>query len=501
MPMITEPRIDLDGSHVIPVTGIHRPGGVPNEESTGEIRWSRRDGITFRFQDSLTSSTDFPDNTDVRSRGAGSVGPMSFAPEWHAKTSDGSAVQVYASSSEITTTQTSQWSALSGGSLGYSNRVEGTACYIEVVLHRDNPLAFWHDTPPSHRLYSPGWNLQEWPVQDPIEFKIQKVTHKRTRCSLQLGGPGNRRLFPAFGQLNSPPGIWLTYHPVELANPFWFPESCDRFRGLMSILLGKHIPFVWRDSPLSDDRLKRLYYGWIKGVDRAPPDTLLVPLYGLVDSFTHGKEVTDRFDKLDQRFAELREIFNPEWVLSPVWTAAEDFVDNKLALACVALERLASAYHIFVRPTGRYASQPALLEAKQHKALLSALKKVLDQFADSENLTTNTSSILGNKINNLIQPTNIDRLRMVFEELGIPLGKVERNVINQRNHCLHGNPSLKDGQHDEELQRYDILRTLIGRAILHLLDYDGPYIDYSARPESGNFPICICSPPLKQTQT
>jgi hypothetical protein len=264
----------------------------------------------------------------------------------------------------------------------------------------------------------------------------------------------------------------------------------------MSILLGKRIPFVWRDTPLSDDRLKRLYYGWIKGVDHAHPDTLLVPLYGSVDSFTHGKEVAERFDKLDQRFADLRKTFNPEWVLSPLWTAAEDFVDNKLAFACVALERLASAYHKFFRPT-----QTALVDSNQKKALLSALRKVLSQVADSEKLTTDTSKILSDRINDLFKPPNANRLCMVFEELGIPLGKVERNVINQRNHCLHGNPSLKDEQHDDELRRYDLLRTLIGRAILHLLDYDGPYIDYSARPESGNFPICTCSPPPKRAQS
>ena len=500
MPTLTDPRIDPDGSHVIPLTGIHRPGGAPNEYSTGEIRWSRRDGITFWFQTPLTTSSDIPE-TDSSNRGAGSVQSFTFEPDWLAKTADGFDVRIRTSSSEITWNDTSYWGVFTGSGSESSKRIEGSASSVELTLHRDNPLAFWYDTPLGHRLYSPGWGLREWPVHEPIEFKIQKLTHTRTRCSLQLDGPGNRRLFAAFGELNRPLGTWLTYHPDEKANPFRFPESCDRFRGLMSILLGRRIPFVWRDTPLSNDRLKRLYYGWIKGVDHAHPDTLLVPLYGSVDSFTHGKEVAERFDKLDQRFADLRETFNPEWVLSPLWTAAEDFVDNKLALACVALERLASAYHKFVRPTGRYASQPALMDSNQKKALLSALRKVLSQVADSEKLTIDTSKILDDRFNDLFKPTNADRLRMVFEELGIPLGKVERDVIKKRNLCMHGNPSLKDGQHDEELRHFDILRTLIGRAILHLLDYDGPYIDYSARPVSGNFPICICSPPPKQAQT
>ena len=124
--------------------------------------------------------------------------------------------------------------------------------------------------------------------------------------------------------------------------------------------------------------------------------------------------------------------------------------------------------------------------------------------ANSENLTKNAVRILGIKIDNLCKPTNADKLSMVFEELGIALGDLENQVISNRNRSLHGKKMLKNGsdtqQCDEETQRYDILRTLIGRALLHMLGYEGPYVDYGARPETGNFPIQFSAPPRKMSQ-
>jgi hypothetical protein len=41
----------------------------------------------------------------------------------------------------------------------------------------------------------------------------------------------------------------------------------------------------------------------------------------------------------------------------------------------------------------------------------------------------------------------------------------------------------------EAVLRFDTMRTLINRALLTILGSSGPYIDYSARPEKGNFPM------------
>jgi hypothetical protein len=268
---------------------------------------------------------------------------------------------------------------------------------------------------------------------------------------------------------------------------------------LISILLGRHTPFVWRDTPVSEVALNRLYYGWHQGADVEHPGTQLVPITGTVEALNYGKEVAARLPALAAQYTQLRGLFDPEWVVSPLWTAPEEFMDNQLALACVVLERLASAYQYSVRPTGRFPKPTALMKPEQQAKLLKEMRAVLKEVADAETLTADAVNVVGKRIDSLFQPTNNERLLMVFEELGIPLGEAERGAVRNRNLSMHGRATLKDSkdtsQCDEELRRFDILRTLIGRAMLHLLAYAGPYVDYAARPNSGNFPICYCSPP------
>lgn len=499
---ITAPRLDPDGTHIIPVTGIHRPGGTPNEDSVGEIRWSRRDGVTFWFQAPLTSASVFGAGRPKQSGGAGSVSALSFEPEWLARVEDGSAVCIYATNERTTTNATTGWDVHRGGRAESSQRVEGAAGYVEVGLHRDSPLAFWHETPVMPRLYSPGWTMRGWPEEEPYEYEIGGTTFSTTKRSLPLGGACNRRLIAAAGRnttLGGPGGVWLTYDANGDAKPFWFPDSCERVRSLMSVLLSRHVAFVWRDTPTAADRLSRLYFGWHKGVDTDHPRSQLVPVYGSIASLTHGHEVTERLVGLDAQFAELSARFDLGWIMSSLWTAEEDFVDNQLALACVALERLSAAYQDHIVPTGLYSKKVAIMSAKQRKAVLRRLRAAMKEISATEGLTPDATSIVGTRIDNLFQPTNNDRLVMVFEELGIPLNESERAVIENRNRSLHGQKTLADGgdtaQCDAELQRYDTLRTLIGRAILHLLGYDAHYIDYSARPERGNFPLRLTTLP------
>ncbi len=155
MAEITAPRIDPDGTHVIPVRMIHKPGEIPNENSSGELRWNRREGLTFRFQTLLTSLFDFPDDSVQASGGAGAVSAISMKPEWHAETSDRSPVRLYATAPKTSTSTTSSWSVEKGSAVASSKTVEGTACYAEVGLHRDNPIAYWYETLPGPRLFSP----------------------------------------------------------------------------------------------------------------------------------------------------------------------------------------------------------------------------------------------------------------------------------------------------------------------------------------------------------
>ena len=217
--------IQPDGTHVIPVRRIYRPGETPNEHSSGDVRWSRRDGLTFRFQTLLTSFFDFP--TEPFTGGAGVVRAVSMEQEWYAETADGSPVRLYATSYRASTSMTTRSIEKGSGAVS-SKQVQGTACYAEVGFHRDSPLAYWHETPPGPRLYSPGWEIGNWGVRDQYEYKINDTIYKGTRRAFPLGTSDNRVFVAAPDRENGLKGIWLTYQQHEQANPFWFPEACDR---------------------------------------------------------------------------------------------------------------------------------------------------------------------------------------------------------------------------------------------------------------------------------
>lgn len=107
---------------------------------------------------------------------------------------------------------------------------------------------------------------------------------------------------------------------------------------------------------------------------------------------------------------------------------------------------------------------------------------MIQELKESLQLSKETVDFLVNKkINNIHTPPNADNLKEVFAFLGIMLASAEKKALDNRNLTLHGNQTMKGISVEEvaaETRQFDILRTLINKATLRLLDYDGPYMDY-----------------------
>ena len=178
-------------------------------------------------------------------------------------------------------------------------------------------------------------------------------------------------------------------------------------------------------------------------------------------------------------------------------------MDDQLSLACVSLERLSTAYDNWRKTDEADSKQKPLLTPDQQEAIAKATKPVVADAASKLGLKNDVVLILNKKIDNFHQTTNADKLSQVFMELGIDLTDAERKVLKDRNRCLHGRSNLTDANDtqaiDDEVRRFDLLRTLLYRAVLSILNYDGPYVDYGARPERGNFPIRVLSPRVAET--
>jgi hypothetical protein len=70
-----------------------------------------------------------------------------------------------------------------------------------------------------------------------------------------------------------------------------------------------------------------------------------------------------------------------------------------------------------------------------------------------------------------------ERFEVFLEELGLPIDKGERAVIQARNITAHGGRSSRPPQ--DSLWVAAGYRTLLNRAILKALGYAGQYVDYS----------------------
>lgn len=75
-----------------------------------------------------------------------------------------------------------------------------------------------------------------------------------------------------------------------------------------------------------------------------------------------------------------------------------------------------------------------------------------------------------------------ERFDFFFDEIGLSIGNVERRAIQARNAMAHGGAS--EGRLQALLDQERAYSTMLNRAILKIVGWEGEYLDYSARVES-----------------
>lgn len=107
------------------------------------------------------------------------------------------------------------------------------------------------------------------------------------------------------------------------------------------------------------------------------------------------------------------------------------------------------------------------------------IKKDLLAIFNNSKLTKEAKQFGINKINNLNQPTNKDKLTLPFKEIGYELNLNEIKVINDRNLFLHGNLNVKDGENEIDKLFYTsiMLHRLCCTLILKMCSFEGHIIN------------------------
>ncbi len=486
----TQPYLESDGTQVFPINHVTLPGCHSYPGATGEIRWSQTEGLTFCME--LPHE---PDQAAVpQMHGAeprprpGQFCEVSTEPAWTGTLADGSEFRLFSPKGTSNTSFTS-------GAAGPSTRtvLKGRAAFAEVEIPKASPLAFWHESPQCPRFFIAGLHLLPFPHSYDVTYTMGGTYTKRGCMCLILTESPKLQIIPC-EKVAVADGCWMAYEAEAPANMRMPPAACEDARAFISFLVGRNIPFLWTDRFPGGDRLVRMFHG-----SHRPPANIIgneqpLPIGVIADAFEHGCKIGPQLPALFEKFKQVRAEYNIEFISSPIWTAFDSFTDDKLTHVCVSLERLATAHADWLKAHPDKAPPPEIfLTDVQGKTIRDLFRASLKAVATALGIAPKTVKILDEKrIGNIHETPNADKLKQVFTDLGITLTVEENKTLGNRNRTLHGNATLGGTSLADvaaEMKRFDILRTLISKAMLRLLDYTGPYMDYGDRPTNKGFSI------------
>jgi len=484
IPVITE-----DGTHVFPITSLAAPVDDSYAGASGEIRWNPRDGLTFTFR--VPSSPGLAGAPTVGGatpwkQGAG-FHEVPREPAWTGTVAGGKSFRLFATKGESRR-------ELHIGTGGTSNATVliGQAVYGELVLPNDGPVSFFRATPRKPRYFISGFQPCSWP--DFYEERFNEGKSRSVRCLTLQAAPLLRVMLGE--ECGVPDGAWLVDEgevPPDIRTP---PKTCDEARRFISFLVGRTVPFLWTDRFTEEHHFTRLYFGSPHGFSAVLGNEQPLPLCHLCDVIKYSRDICVKLLAMFEKFRTVAKDYDIDFISSPIWSAFDTYADDKLTFACVSLERLATAHEEFLKRNPSLAPKTEeFLTPKHAKAIKRVLGAVVKALADPLKLSPEAVRILvEKKINNIHTPPNADKLEDVFTFLGLELSADEKSTIEFRNRTLHGRRTMKESSLaavSEETRWFDVLRTLINKALLRLLDYDGPYMDCGAPAPLKGFSIKV----------
>ena len=125
-------------------------------------------------------------------------------------------------------------------------------------------------------------------------------------------------------------------------------------------------------------------------------------------------------------------------------------------------------------------------EKEFRRRLLGSANELINEFTDlAPELRDTALSVVENRIGDMLKPPNSMVLEKAFESVGLELSELEKQYLKLRNRALHGESVLENLKLESielEQNRVDTLRTLINKAILKLIAYEGTYCDFGVEP-------------------
>jgi hypothetical protein len=544
------PSLLSDGTHVYPVFGVHVPNYGVDGAGAGTVRWHPKRGISFEIE----CPSDLESNLALINRPQGASGTFSEVSQIPELTGWVPGIDSVIRLFVVKATRVKSVEKFGTADRSVQRVVSGRAAYASVELPLHHSLTLSYESSGASRFLLPDFSVLPWPREDLISWSDSEALHSALRHWLVLSEEPSLVLYSSTMLGEARDAAWLAFEetPAE-DSPGWLrSEACLEAVSLLSFVSGKRLSFLLKDRVLDEGRILWTYFGspLLDDLGGVATGFQPVPLRGSSEAFQCGHEVATELPAMLVEYRHIRKWYDLDWIVGPLWYALDVYLDDKLALASVALERLAAGYARYFKDLPPEAKKKAKFwTASQSKRIRRALKEAVRLFAEEHSIDLEGSSmrtfaetvemaseaigeqeaalfgpellselrermkntlrrrasedsikldeskqkIIASRIDRFGEATNRDKLVLVFEHLGIELSEREIETIDRRNDCLHGRRTLEDpvdlGAIAEEHMRFDILRTAINKAVLTLLGYRGPYVNYATRKPSGGYPV------------
>ena len=488
----------------------------------------RSRGISFELHfDGIygVSGTEYFVSRVPAASGVGKFGKSDLVtPQWAAETDDGTSVRLYGVKQ---IPETFRQSGSDGSSVGSS--FSGTALFAIVDIPTNRLLAFPHSTREDFRMFfsgHAGWNL---PTKEEVSFETHTGTqHTTMRASIELRTHPRVCLLNSYGYIKSLPSGWLSFE--EAPTPLDCEIGAFAEQTFVSFLHGEKVAFHWADRQIDAEGIvRRSYYGSAVSAQHGQSNAVYQPLPFLsgVEPFQYGDAVLQRLPQFFERFCTIYSGFNFAVALHPLWTALHSVLQDRIALAALSLERVASYWRSYKKSPksnqntsvpqsiwdqkgslkkfrrflsdclNKWLINPAKAKSFSERVKCSLIDKVLEFSGDpsvkfrSEGEKKEFIDVLKKRIENITQAPNGASLRNPYLDVGLSISTDEQEALNARNLALHGHARSNQTieEFNDDALTFDHLRMLITKFVLQLCDYDGPFIDYASPPTAGNFVV------------
>jgi hypothetical protein len=201
-----------------------------------------------------------------------------------------------------------------------------------------------------------------------------------------------------------------------------------------------------------------------------------------IEIFASGK-AENIICQLLPEYLELQEPLSLKEALWNIWISHEMPIGSNLPILAAALESILNGW--FKYKTSQ--SKGVYLEKEVFVTLLkdeieNMRRKLEENFKGESSTEDSKAEKIINNVLRAYQFGTMERYRIFFKEINLPIDISEWEAIKARHKFVHGEIQFDKADWNSVLQKVNTFETLLNRVLLRLLGYSGDYIDRSRIP-------------------